>query len=68
MRHERSTIQPSGQLLCIENVQYKIKIIITASMAERLTRVPRVLEVKFRTGQILHSFANGSPPLQHLRR
>jgi len=26
------------------------------------------LELKFRDGQILHSFANGSPPLQHLRK
>jgi len=38
-------------------------------MAERLTRLPRVLkglEFKSLTGQILHSVANGLPPLQPL--
>jgi len=37
-------------------------------MGERLTCVPRVLEFKSRTSQILHSVANGSPPLQNLRK
>jgi len=46
-----------------------IFIVMTATMAERLTRVPRVREVESRipkAGQILHSIANGSPPPQHL--
>jgi len=39
-------------------------------MAEQLTRVPHVREVwsSNRIGQILHSIANGSPLLQHLRK
>jgi len=46
---------------------------ITASMVKWLTCLPRVscaggLEFKSRTGQILHSVANSSPPLQHLRK
>jgi len=31
-------------------------------------RVREVLEFKSQTGQILHSVANGLPPLQHLRK
>jgi len=41
----------------------------TASMDERLARVSKSVvgvEFKSRAGQILHSVANGSPPLQHL--
>jgi len=42
----------------------------TASITERLTqcRVCWGLEFKFQAGQILHSVANGSPLLQHLRK
>jgi len=29
---------------------------------------PRVREFESRTGQILNSVTNGSPPLQHLRK
>jgi len=38
---------------------------------ERLTRIPRVREAESsnpKDGQILHSTANGPPPLQHLRK
>jgi len=40
-------------------------------VSERLTRVPRVREVgnlNPQTGQTLRSVANGSSPLQHLRK
>jgi len=38
-------------------------------MAERLTRVPnRSREFESQAGQVLHSVANGSSPLQHLRQ
>jgi len=42
----------------------------TVTTAERLTRCPcaRGLELESRAGQILHSVANGSLPLQHLRK
>jgi len=40
-----------------------VGFLVTALMAER-----GGLQFKFRTGQILHSIANGSPPLQHLRK
>jgi len=46
-------------------------LLLTASMAEQL-RALLVCEksrVRFpKAGQILHSFANGSIPLQHLRK
>jgi len=41
---------------------------MATSMAEALTSVFRMREVEYPSGQISYSVANGSPPLQHLRK